>query len=29
MQFKDLPADIQKIAADTLKAHLSVLDLTK
>lgn len=28
MQFKDLPADIQKIAADTLKAHLSVLDLT-
>ncbi|MCX8400253.1 hypothetical protein OTG64_21165 [Escherichia coli] len=29
MQFKDLPEDIQKIAADTLKAHLSVLDLTK
>ncbi|EPU8619392.1 hypothetical protein ACVZZ3_005346, partial [Escherichia coli] len=29
MQFKDLPEDIQKIAADTLKAHLSVLNLTK
>lgn len=29
MQFKDLPEDIQKIAADTLKAHLSTLDLIK
>ncbi|EOK8756244.1 hypothetical protein GQY66_RS07145 [Escherichia coli] len=29
MQFKDLPEDIQKVAADTLKAHLSVVDLRK
>ncbi|EOY2556960.1 hypothetical protein [Escherichia coli] len=29
MQFKDLPEDIQKIAADTLKDHLSVINLTK
>ncbi|HFP0115934.1 TPA: hypothetical protein ACHKFQ_001600 [Escherichia coli] len=29
MQFKDLPEDIQKVAADTLKAHLSVVDLGK
>ncbi|EES0139174.1 hypothetical protein RNM58_002606 [Escherichia coli] len=29
MQFKDLPEDIQKVAADALKAHLSVVDLRK